>query len=66
MKEKRIVIEIDSKGNVHAETFHMEGIDCVDEIHKLMKDLATLKSNQNKPEYYKNKLSNNEKVKISK
>ena len=66
MKEKYIVVDIDLEGNVHAETFQMEGADCVEEIHKLMKDIATLSLDEKKPEYYKSKVETQVKQVINK
>lgn len=66
VKDKSIVVEIDLEGNIHAETFQMEGADCIEEIHKLMKDIATLKLDEKKPEYYKIKVKNQVKQEIKK
>ena len=66
MKDKYIIVDIDSKGNVHAETFQMEGIDCIEEIQRLMKDIATISSEEKKPEYFKNKVKVQEKQLIKK
>lgn len=53
MEEKKIVIDINSSGEMKAETFGMYGIECVNELNKLLKDLALIKESTKKPEYYK-------------
>lgn len=55
MNEKKIVIKVNENGEIDAETFNMEGIDCVQELDRLMKNLAIVTEEKKKPEYYKNK-----------
>ena len=55
MSEKKIVIEIGEEGEIHAETFGMEGTECVEELDKLMKDLARSGDSRKKPEYFQSK-----------
>lgn len=66
MKDKQIIIDIDKEGNIYAETFNIEGIECIDELNKLMKEIAVLSSDEKKPEYFKKKIKNSEKVVITK
>ena len=40
MKEKKIVIDIDDKGKINAETFGIHGVECLQELDKLLKDIA--------------------------
>ena len=40
MAEKKIIIQIDEKGGINAETFGMVGAGCIEELDKLMKGLA--------------------------
>ena len=56
MKENKIVVEIDENGKINAETFGMEGVGCIDELNKLMRDLATLTDIEKKPDFYKCKV----------
>lgn len=57
MGEKKIVINIGKDGSMDAETFGMSGTECLDEIDKLMKDLALSGSYQKKKEFYEQKSS---------
>lgn len=57
MGEKKIVINIGKDGSMDAETFGMSGMECLDEIDKLMKDLALSGSYQKKKEFYEQKSS---------
>jgi len=56
MNDKYMIVEIDSDGSIHAETFNLHGVDCVDEINKLMKDIAILSHEEKKPEFYQSKI----------
>ena len=40
MKEKKIVVEVGKDGKIVAETFGMQGTECMDELDRLMRDLA--------------------------
>lgn len=53
MADKKIVIDIDNKGKINAETFGMEGVDCLIELDKLLKDLALETETTKKPEFFK-------------
>jgi hypothetical protein len=55
MKEQKIVVNVREDGSFDAETFGFEGTDCIDELSKLMKDLAVVTKTEKKPEFYKNK-----------
>lgn len=57
MGEKKIVINIGKDGSMDAETFGMSGTECLDEIDKLMKDLALSGAYQKKKEFYEQKSS---------
>ena len=54
MAEKKIVIQIDEKGAINAETFGMTGPSCVDELDKLMKDIALSGGTSTKKDDYFN------------
>ncbi|HOI47004.1 MAG TPA: DUF2997 domain-containing protein [Bacilli bacterium] len=66
MKKPYITINIDSDGKIDAETFEMEGIECLDELNRLMKDIASINDEMKKPEYYKSKIEHKTKVVIRK
>lgn len=55
MEEKKIVIQIGEDGSLNAETFGMYGTECIDEIDKLMKDIALAGTHHKKPEFYEQK-----------
>ena len=56
MAEKKIVIDIDKMGNVHAETFGVVGGECLDEVQKLMEDLADGAIVEKKDDFFKSKV----------
>lgn len=63
MTEKKIVVEIDADGSVRAETFGMVGGECLDEVQKLMNDLAKdVAVVEKKEDFFKSKVSAVEKV----
>lgn len=62
MSEKKIVIQIDDKGGINAETFGMVGTECVEELDKLMKDIALLGSRKKKNEFFEQETTNVTKV----
>lgn len=62
MAEKKIVIDIDDNGGISAETFGLVGTECVDELDKLMKDLAMSGTITKKPEFYEQKTQTNSTV----
>ncbi len=59
MAEKKIVIDIDDKGGILAETFGLIGTECVDELDKLMKDLALSGTTTKKQEFYEQRTRTN-------
>ena len=63
---KKIVIDIFEDGQIHAETEGMVGTECATELDKLMKDLARCVSRTKKPEYFKEKTTTDNTVKVSK
>jgi hypothetical protein len=64
MAEKKIIIDIKEDGEIKAETFGMDGIECFEELNKIMKDLANFERFDEKQDYFKEKISNTPKVKI--
>lgn len=62
MSEKKIVIKIDDKGGINAETFGMVGTECFEELDKLMKDIAQLGSRKKKSEYFGQSVKPTDKV----
>ena len=53
MADKKIVIDIDDKGAIKAETFGMQGTACLEELDKLLKDLALQTKTVKKAEFFK-------------
>lgn len=53
MADKKIVIDIDDKGGIKAETFGIQGTECLEALDKLLKDLALTAETTKKPEYFK-------------
>ena len=66
MPEKRIVIDIDDHGQIEAETFDMEGTECLEELDKLLKDLALETTVTKKGEYYKSGITTSNTIKVKK
>lgn len=65
MESKRhIKVWVDEQGNVEAETFHYEGPQCIDELTKLMRDLAELTSDIKKDESFKSRIIIQEREKV--
>ena len=64
MSEKKIIINVYEDGQIHAETQGMVGTECVTELDKLMKDLARTVTRTKKAEFFKEKVSAHDKVKI--
>ena len=65
MAEKKIVIDINEEGALHAETFGMQGTECIAELDKLMKDIARHGRSVKKPEYFKEGVSSNNTIKVN-
>lgn len=53
MEEKKIVVDISEEGTIRAETFGIQGVECVTELDRLMKDIARSTRRKKKPEYFK-------------
>ena len=53
MKEYKIKVDIDEAGKISAETFGIEGTECIDELSELLKELGEVEKIKKKPEYYK-------------
>ncbi len=64
MADKKIVVDIDNKGNIKAETFGMEGTACLAELDKLLKDLALETETTKKPEFFKEGTSVDNTIKV--
>lgn len=62
MAEKKIVIDIDDKGSINAETFGITGTECLDELDRLMKDLALSGTVEKKKEFFEQETKSEEKV----
>ena len=66
MPEKKIVIDIDDKGEINAETFNMEGVECLEALDKLLKDLALETDTTKKDEFFKNSTKTDNTIKVKK
>ena len=66
MPEKKIIININDKGIIDAETFDMEGPECLEQLDKLLKDLSLESKTTKKPEYFKNSTKTDNTIKINK
>ena len=65
MASKKIIVDIDKKtGKISSETFGYTGSSCIDDMEKLMADLAALTSDDSKPERWKNELAGGTGVKV--
>ena len=53
MADKKIVVDIDDKGAIKAETFGMQGTECLEELDRLLKDLALQTETAKKQEFFK-------------
>lgn len=65
MPEKKIVVNVSDTGEIDAETFNMEGTECLEELDKLLKDLALESKTTKKEDFFRNttKVVNTIKVK---
>lgn len=52
MPEQRIVVTIDDSGKINAETEGIKGEVCIDELQKLLGEVADLESVSKTDEYY--------------
>lgn len=66
MPEKKIVVNISDTGEIDAETFNMEGTECLDELDKLLKDLALESETTKKSEFFKNSTKVDNTIKVKK
>ena len=66
MADKKIVIDIDDKGLIDAETFGIEGTECLEELDKLLKDLALEITTTKKEEFFKGKTTSENLIKVKK
>ena len=64
MEEKKIVVDINEEGSIHAETFGIQGVECLAELDRLLKDLARHGKVTKKPEYFKEGLNTDTTVKV--
>jgi|GEM_PF-3095958 len=62
--DKRIVVDIDSDGNIVSETFGYVGASCVEDVEKIMKDLAKMTCDNIKPERWKQVIAGDKGVKV--
>lgn len=62
MAEKKIVIQIDDKGGISAETFGMVGAGCIVQLDKLMKGLALEGTIEKKKEFFEQETRTSTKV----
>ena len=53
MKEYKIEIEVDDKGNIAAETFGMKGKICAEQLDKILQGIQGDRQITNTPDYYK-------------
>ena len=65
MAEKKIVIDINEEGALHAETFGMQGTECIAELDKLMKNIARHGRSTKKPEYFKEGVATDNTIKVN-
>ena len=66
MPEKKIVVNISDTGEIDAETFNMEGTECLEELDKLLKDLALESETTKKPELFKKSTKVDNTIKVKK
>jgi hypothetical protein len=52
MSEQRIIVTIDDSGKINAETEGIKGEVCIDELQKLLGEIADLESVSKTDEYY--------------
>lgn len=65
MDEKKIIIQIHEDGHIFAETDGMIGTECVDELDKLMKDIVLSTNRTKKAEFFKEKTSLSNDIKVT-
>jgi len=62
--EEKIIINIDMQGKVDAETFGITGAKCLDELDKIMKDIANECVTEKKPDFFDEKKNIDKNVKV--
>ena len=64
-KNKTIVVDINKEtGEISSETFGYVGAQCIEDMEKLMADLAALTSDDSKPERWQNELAKKSAVEV--
>ena len=66
MPEKKIVVYISDSGEIDAETFDMEGTECLEELDKLLKDLALETKTTKKEDFFRNSTRIDNTIKVKK
>ena len=66
MPEKKIVVNISDTGEIDAETFNMEGTECLEELDKLLKDLALETKKNKKEDFFRNSTKVDNTIKVKK
>lgn len=66
MADKKIVIDIDDKGEIKAETFGIHGTECLNELDKLLKDLALQSETVKKQDFFNEGTTIDNTVKVKK
>ena len=66
MEEKKIVVDIDETGEIKAETFGLQGTECLEELDKLLKDLALQTKVVKKAEFFKERTTVEKTVQVKK
>ena len=59
---EKIIIQLDDKGGITAETFGMKGAECIEALDKLMKDIALAVSTEKKDEFFEQEITTSAKV----
>lgn len=66
MPEKKIVVNISDTGEIDAETFNIEGTECLEELDKLLKDLALETTTTKKEDFFRNSTRVDNTIKVKK
>lgn len=62
---KKIIISVDNKGKIEAETFGIYGSECLSELDKLLKNLSIETKTRKKDEFYKEGILINNSSKVN-
>lgn len=65
MAEKKIVVDIKETGEIKAETFGFQGVNCMVELDKLLKGLALETVTEKKPEFFKEGITSDSFIKVN-